>query len=52
MNAVKIHEIIALKKWSNSFLRKENQNILGLSQNNHFELTQRILNSKFVNKIN
>ena len=51
-NIVKIQEVIARRTKSNSILHKENQNIKGFSPHNHFELTQRILNLKFVSKIN
>ena len=52
MNIVKIQEVIAHRKKSNSVLHKENQNNKSFSPHNHFELMQRILNFKFVSKIN
>ena len=52
LNIVKIQEVIARIMKSNSILHKKNQNIKGFSPHNHFELTQRILNLKFMSKIN
>ena len=51
MNIVKIQEVIAITASSNSVAPKENQNIKGFSRNNHFELTQRMLNLKLMSKI-
>ena len=52
VNIVKMQEVINHRMRSNSVVHKDNQNVKGFSPNNHFELTQRILNLKFVSKIN
>ena len=51
MDIVKIQEVIARKTRWNSDAHKESQNIKGFSPNNNFELTQRILNLKFISII-
>ena len=49
-NIVKMLEMMARRTRSNSVASKENQNIKMFSPNNHYELTQRMLNLKFMSK--
>ena len=52
INIVKMQKVIAHRMRSNSVHHKENQNIKDFSPNNRFELMKKILNLKFVTKIN
>ena len=46
-----MQDVIARRTRSYLVAPKENQNIKGVSPNNHSELTQRMLNLKFMTKI-
>ena len=46
-----MQDVTARRTRSNSLAPNENQNIKGVSSNNHFELTHRMLNLKFMSKI-